>query len=338
MTTMADIAERVGVSVSTVSYVLSGKRRISDETRRRVLEEIQRSNFRPHAVGRALASRRSRTIALLYPTDDIGLTRMLLEFVIGAAEQAGREGYALLVSTSSDEDEHILNMIREGSVDGLIVMEVSLHDPRIDFLKSLGRPFTMIGHCDNNDGLTYVDLDFTQAVEEAVDFLHNLGHRHIALIDRETAEESVGYGPSVRSRAGYRAAIARHRLEGLHYPCGLSAHDGFRATSAVFDDHPEATALIVINTDALGGIYNAIREKNLSIPADVSVIAVTSPRVAEFMVPSLTSVDFPATTMGRMGVEFLVRQVEGGSGTEIEPCLLSSTITVRQSTGPVPAR
>jgi DNA-binding LacI/PurR family transcriptional regulator len=338
MTTMADMAERVGVSVSTVSYVLSGKRSISEATRQRVLEEIRRSNFRPHAAGRALASKRSRTIALLYPTDDIGLTRMPLEFIIGAAEQAGREGYALRVSTSSAEDERILWMIQEGSMDGLIVMEVSLHDPRIDLLKTLKCPFTMIGHCEDNTGLSYVDLDFAQATEEALGYLHGLGHEHIALIDRKTGEESAGYGPSVRSRAGYRSSISRLGLQSIHYPCDLSARDGFRATSALLDDHPETTAIVAINTDALGGIYNAIRERRLSIPGDISVIAVTSPRIAEFMVPALTSVDFPATTMGRMGVEFLVRQLEGGAHTESEQSLLKPTITARQSSGPPPAR
>ncbi len=336
MTTMADIAKRVGVSVSTVSYALSGKRPISAETRNRILDEVSRVNFRPHAAGRALASRRSRTIALLYPTHDVGLTRMPLEFVVGAAEQAGREGYALLVSTSAAEDERILRMLQEGSVDGLIVMEVSLHDPRVDTLKQLGWPFTMIGHPESDTGLTYVDLDFTKAAEKAVAYLQELGHRHITLIDRATDEATAGYGPSVRSRAGYRAAVARYGLPALHYPCELNAQGGFRAASTLINEHPEITAILVINTDALGGIYNALRERALSIPDDVSVMAVTSPRIAEFMVPSLTSVDFPAATMGRMGVEFLVRQLEGGENAVAEPRLLQPDITVRQSTGPAP--
>lgn len=338
MTTMADIAKRAGVAVSTVSYVLSGKRPISEETRERVLAEIRRSNFQPNAAGRALASRRSRTIALLYPVETFGLTRMPLEFVISAAEEAGRQGYALIVSTSSAEDEEILSKLQRGAVDGIIVMEVALHDPRVELLREREVPFTMIGHCADNTGLSYVDLDFPQAVEEAVAHLHDLGHRRVALIDRTTDESAFGYGPSVRSRAGFRDSIARRGLVGMHEACATTAADGARVTRELLTAHPDTTAIVSLNTEAIGGIYSSIRELGMTIPADISVVAITSPRIAEFMVPQLTSVDFPAALMGRMGVEFLVRQLEGGPSTDIEPCLLQSTITVRQSTGPAPAR
>jgi DNA-binding LacI/PurR family transcriptional regulator len=339
MTTMADIAKRAGVSVSTVSYVLSGKRPISEETRQRVLGVIRESNFQPNAAGRALASRRSRTIALLYPVDAFGLTRMPLEFVISAAESAGRLGYALLVSTSSAEDEEILSKVERGAVDGVIVMEVVLHDPRVDLLRERGVPFTMIGHCADTTGLSYVDLDFPQAVEAAVAHLHDLGHRQIALVDRTTDESAFGYGPSVRSRAGFReSTAARAGLRGIHAPCAATAADGARVARELLTSHPELTAIISLNTEALGGICSSVRELGLSIPDDLSIVAITSPRIAEFMVPQVTSVDFPAALMGRMGVEFLVRHLEGGEDTPIEPCLLQTTITVRQSTGPAPSR
>src|SRR5262245_21615277 len=108
MATMADIAKRAGVSLSTVSYALSGKRPISDATRRRVLAAIDELDFRPHAAGRALASKRSNTIAILYPSPAQGWTEMPLEFVIGAAEEAARHGYSLVLSTSPPADEQML--------------------------------------------------------------------------------------------------------------------------------------------------------------------------------------------------------------------------------------
>lgn len=338
MTTMTDIAKRAGVSVSTVSYVLSGKRPISETTRQRVLEEIRKSGFQPNAAGRALASRRSRTVALLYPVESSGLTRMPLEFVISAAGEAGRQGYALLVSTSSAEDEEILSKFQRGAVDGIIVMEVALHDPRVELLKERQVPFTMIGHCADNIGLNYVDLDFPQAVEAAVAHLHEHGHRWIALIDRTTDEDAVGYGPSVRSRCGFRESTDRHGVEGIHAPCGATADEGARVARELLTAHPKTSAIISLNTEAIGGIYSTIREHGLAIPDDISIIAITSPRIAEFMVPRLTSVDFPAALMGRMGVELLVRQLEGGDTTDIEQRLLEPTLTIRESTGPAPAR
>ena len=162
--------------------------------------------------------------------------------------------------------------------------------------------------------------------------------RRIAIIDRTTGAEELGYGPSVRSRSGFRDAIARHGATGFHYPCQPSAEDGARVVAGMLAEHPGITAVISLNTEALGGIYRTVADLGLRIPTDLSVVAVTSARIAEFMVPQLTAVDFPAALMGRMGVEFLVHRLEGGEHTPIEQRLLEPTITVRQSAGPAPAR
>jgi DNA-binding LacI/PurR family transcriptional regulator len=228
--------------------------------------------------------------------------------------------------------------VQRGAVDGIIVMEVALHDPRVELFRVRGVPFTMIGHCADNTGLSYVDLDFPQAVEVAVAHLCELGHWRIAIIDRTTGAEELGYGPSVRSRAGFRDSVVRHGATGFHYPCQPSAEDGARVVAGMLAEHPGITAVISLNTEALGGIYRTVADLGLRIPTDLSVVAVTSARIAEFMVPQLTAVDFPAALMGRMGVEFLVHRLEGGEHTPIEQRLLEPTITVRQSAGPAPAR
>ena len=100
MTTMTEIASRLGVSGSTVSYALSGKRTASEETRRGALAETERAKFQPNAAGRALATRRSRAIAFLYPAGNHGLTTTPLEFVISADETGSRFGYAVVVAAS----------------------------------------------------------------------------------------------------------------------------------------------------------------------------------------------------------------------------------------------
>src|SRR5215218_3409950 len=182
--TIADIAKRAGVSISTVSYVLSGKRPISGATRERVNAAIEELGFRPNQAGRALASKRSNTVAMLYPSHAQVLSEMPLEFMVSAAGEAARRGYSLLLSTSPVEDEEMLRLIHQGFVDGLILMEIKLDDPRVPLLREHNYAFSMIGHCRENDGISYVDVDFDQMVEVAVDHLAELGHRQVALISR----------------------------------------------------------------------------------------------------------------------------------------------------------
>jgi DNA-binding LacI/PurR family transcriptional regulator len=203
MATMSDIARRAGVSLSTASYALSGKRPISEATRQRVLQAAAELDFQPHAVGRALKSKRSRTIALLFPALYKGISEGVLEFLTNAADAAGKHGYSFMLSTSPPEDSEILRLMRRGFVDGLILMEVKLHDPRVAMLKERGYPFTLIGHCEDNSGISFVDFDFEHAVETAVDHLVSLGHRRIAFVNISRDLLEAGYGPAVRSLAGF---------------------------------------------------------------------------------------------------------------------------------------
>jgi DNA-binding LacI/PurR family transcriptional regulator len=310
MATMADIARRAGVSLSTVSYALSGKRPISAATKQRVLAAIDELDFHPHAAGRALASRRSETIALLYPSSPYGFPEASFEFVTGAATVASSRGYAFLLSTAPAEVDEVERLIRRGFVDGLILMEIRLDDPRVELLKARSFPFSMIGHCRCNDGLSYVDLDFVDAVGRLVHHLADLGHQHIALLSREAPLLDAGYGPAVRSLEGFRHAVMERSLRGVGTTSGTTPQDGFDTIVRLLTDHPDLTGIITINLEAIGGIVRAIYHRGLTIPDDISLVAVCSSRQAEMVTPALTTIDFPMAEMGRMGADLLLRQLE----------------------------
>ncbi|MGH2558162.1 MAG: LacI family DNA-binding transcriptional regulator [Thermomicrobiales bacterium] len=331
---MVDIAQRAGVSLSTVSYALSGKRRISEPTRLRVLAAMAELDFQPHAVGRALASRRSHTIALLYPSSPQGLAEMPLEFVLSAVEAASKHGYSFRLSTTPDEDQEILRMIRQGFVDGLILMEIKLHDPRVELLRASNYPFTLIGHCAENEGVHYVDLDFEHAQQAAVDHLADLGHRRIVLVGREQALHDEGYGPSVRSAASFTRACQARGVTGEIIFCESIPRSGYDVIHARIATEPAPSAIIVLNSEAIGGIMRAIHDHGLCVPDELSIVAVTSRRIAELITPPLTTMDFPAADMGRMGVELLIRQLEGGGREEPAQSLLRAQLSVRRSSGP----
>jgi DNA-binding LacI/PurR family transcriptional regulator len=258
---------------------------------------------------------------------------MRLEFVARAAEVAAKHGYAFLLWTAPDDDLDILQLTQQGRVDGLILMEIKLNDARVEMLKGRNYPFTMIGHCENNDGISFVDLDFEPAIATAVTHLAELGHRQITLFNFSAALQESGYGPAVRSLKGFEQAIASHGIEGIVVTSEPSFQGGYDVMQALLAQHPELSAAVVPQEPPLAGITRALYDAGLRIPDDFSLVTLLSARQAEIMTPALTSIDFPAGEMGRIGAEMLIQQLEGHVDRPIQR-LLRADLTIRHSSGP----
>jgi len=335
MTTIADIAKRAGVSVSTVSYVLSGKRTISPETQARVRAAIEELDYHPHAPGRALASRRTRQIAVLYPTVTNGLSEFQLEFFTAAADAAAGSGYAFQLSTAPVTERALLDLVRSGAIDGLILMEVRLRDWRVDLLRQQEFPFTLIGHCAENEGIDFVDLDFASAAEKAVDHLVQLGHRHIALILGNEEQQVSAYGPAVRSLTGFERAMARSGLSGTVMHDGPTFEAG-QALAHTLAAAPGITAGVVVSPGGLAGLVAGTYDCERRIPQDLSLVAMVPRKFARLFTPALTTIDFPAAQMGRLGAEMLIRRLEGGAHLASQVLLQGELIEGRSAARPAP--
>jgi DNA-binding LacI/PurR family transcriptional regulator len=335
MPTMLDVAKRAGVALSTVSYALNGTRPISEETRQRIFQAMDELGYRPHALARGLASKRSRILSLLFSAPERGLGTTELEFVTSAAEAARENGYHLVLWSSEIHNLHELRqLIRQGLADGVIVMEVRLHDDRVDLLRENGFPFTMIGRCADTAGIAYVDIDFEKTTHEAVNYLAGLGHRHIAFLNHSQAEFDAGYGPAVRAHADFQNAIQAAGIEGVTRLCRATPAAGDVALRELLAECPDLTALIAMNDRALPGVIQAIAAQGWRIPDDFSLVAmVSSARVAEMVMPPLTTMTAPGGELGRLSVELLIQQLE----TQEQPALqqlLPCRLDVRGSSGP----
>jgi len=335
MPTMLDVAKRAGVALSTVSYALNGTRPISEETRQRIFQAMDELGYRPHALARGLASKRSRILSLLFSAPERGLGTTELEFVTSAAEAARENGYHLVLWSSEIHNLHELRqLIRQGLADGVIVMEVRLHDDRVDLLRENGFPFTMIGRCADTAGIAYVDIDFEKTTHEAVTYLAGLGHRHIAFLNHSQAEFDAGYGPAVRAHADFQNAIQAAGIEGVTRLCRATPAAGDVALRELLAECPDLTALIAMNDRALPGVIQAIAAQGWRIPDDFSLVAmVSSARVAEMVMPPLTTMTAPGGELGRLSVELLIQQLE----TQEQPALqqlLPCRLDVRGSSGP----
>jgi DNA-binding LacI/PurR family transcriptional regulator len=332
---MLDVAKRANVALSTVSYALNGTRPVSDETRQRIFKAMEELGYRPHALARGLASKRSRIIALLFPAPERGLGITELDFVTNAADTARENGYNLVLWPSEMHDPEELRLFaKQGLVDGVIVMEVRLNDERINLLRDIGFPFSMIGRCADTTGIGYVDIDFERTMQEAVNYLAGLGHKHIAFLNQSQSAFDTGYGPVVRTEAEFAKATQTAGLEGISRFCRPSPQAGYEVCGELLAECPGLTALITMNERAVPGVMQAIADRGWRIPDDFSlVVIVSSARVAEMMTPPLTTSDTPAAELGRLGVELLIQQLEAEEREalqELVPCRL----IIRGSTGP----
>jgi DNA-binding LacI/PurR family transcriptional regulator len=298
------------------------------------MEEL---GFRRNMVARALASRRTRVIALLYPALQQRLSGTAVKFFTSAAKTAGDLGYTLVLWPVSNDAEQVTDLTAGGLVDGVLLMQVQLDDPRVDRLVESGTPFAMIGRTRDPDGFTFVDIDSENTTIAALDYLSGLGHRSIALLTSDGGAALPHFGPTERTRETYLREMRSRGLDPVLLECGETPADGRKAASDLLDQAPDTTAVMVLNENAAFGLLNGLRQLGVSVPADLSILSVgSSPEIAAIADPELTLMISPADELGRMGVEALVDRLEGREERG-NHALVMCALREGSSTAPPPA-
>ncbi|MGN8246687.1 LacI family DNA-binding transcriptional regulator [Cellulomonas soli] len=336
MVTMQDVADRAGVALSTVSAALNGTRPVAAATRQRVQEVSAELGYSRNVLAHALASRRSGILALTYPVGQNGLSRTVTEFVQGAVDAARDHGrHLVLWPCAVDDGDNVTAVARGGLAEGVLVMEVHLHDTRVQALREAGVPVALVGRTDDELDLPVVDIDFEATLEDAVEHLSALGHRRLGFVDHAAARRAAGHGPTVRAEQAYRAAMARRGLDAHVVHAEESPEGGRAATATLVDGPAQATALVVMNEEAGFGVVAALAERGLRVPQDVSVLSVvSSPSVARLTVPPLTTLHAPGSALGRAGVEALLAFLDDQQVRP--PVLVPCRLVEGASTAPSP--
>lgn len=335
MATLAEVARHAGVSASTVSYVLSGKRSISEETRLRVESSIRELGYHPNAGARALASSRSHIIALMVPLRTDMYVPVMMEIAIAVATTARGFGHDVLLLTGEEGPEAVRRVAGSGLADAMIVMDVELEDERVPLLRDSARPSVLIGLPADPAGQTCVDLDFTATGALCADHLAQFGHRDVAVVGEAAAVYQRHTGFAERTLAGLRARAKEHGMRVIHRPCEGSYESTAGVLARIFEERPDTSALVVQNEAAVGPLLSLLRQQGRAVPEDVSVVAICPDQVALQASVQLTSVALPAQEMGRRAVELVMAKIEGGEAAPLT--LLPPQLTVRASTGPAPA-
>jgi DNA-binding LacI/PurR family transcriptional regulator len=309
--TISEVARHAGVSPSTVSYVLSGNRSISEQTRARVQHSIDELNYKPHAAARSLRAGKTDVMALVVPFYEWSSWPVVMSFVYGVTDAARLQGWKVILLTGGQGVSEIDSVVRSKMVDRVIVMEVQIGDERLKLLEQVGIPTVAIGLPWEPVNVPYVDFDFDGAGRLCVEQLVGMGHRHIALLASppEAFEKNLGYAH--RLWQGVASALSEAGLPFHGLPLEPTLEGAERALDQLFEEQPSLAALIVHSEGRIDLVIHALQRRGKTVPDDVSIIVVAWHELIRHVVTSLTYVNVPAVEMGRTAVRLLA---EGGPG------------------------
>lgn len=318
MLTIAEIARLAKVSKTTVSNVLNGKvGQVGEETRKRILRIIEEYGYFPHQAARALKSKRTRTIALLFPHMPLRLVSnsfFFPGFLTGVAEACEDFSYQLLVTTSfkdCDTDFHYERLLKTRSMDGLIVSDIFYDDPRFAVLKKSSVPFVSIGKPEGGDTeeIYWVDHDQETMAEKAVDYLIQLGHRDIVFIGLSlkrvyTLQRLRGYQKSLK-KAGIPFREELILCEEMWY------EEAEEKIMAFLKNFSSFTAVFTIGGNLTLNSLRALERLFFRIPQDVSLLGNIEAERSEFLGVRLSGIRVYPRILGYVTAKTLVELIEG---------------------------
>jgi DNA-binding LacI/PurR family transcriptional regulator len=339
------VARLAGVSQSTVSYVMSGRRSISAETRRRVESAIEELAFQPNAGARALKSQRTRVIGLVVPFGTGADTAGLLPFIETIANCAREQDHDILLVTRDEGSAGLTRLASRSLCDAIVLMDIEAHDARIPVAAALPVPVILIGLPADPLGLPCVDLDFEQAGRLAVEHLAATGHDRIVLLGHpwETVAREVNFVGRFRRAA--TAAAAAHGLPCTvidrpeRGPAGLAAAlDRALADAADPPDRPGSDGrlgLVVHDTEAVQPVLHALAARGCVPGREVSVVGLCPDVLAEGTTPPVTNVSLEPRDVSRRAMRTLFRLLDRDGSAAIEPVdLVTPRLTPRRTTRP----
>ncbi|WP_262314970.1 catabolite control protein A [Lacticaseibacillus parakribbianus] len=326
--TIYDVAREANVSMATVSRVVNGNPNVKPATRKKVLEVIDKLDYRPNAVARGLASKKTTTVGVIIPD----VTNMFFSSLArGIDDVATMYKYNIILANSdenSQKEVQVLNTLLAKQVDGLIYMGNDISDGvRQEFSRSK-TPIVLAGSVDPDEQVGSVNIDYVAAVEAATTQLINNGNKQVALI---TGPLSQAINGQYRLK-GYKQALDNAGLaydESLVFESDTSYHAGL----ALFEQLQKAgaTAAVIGDDEVAVGVLDGAIDAGVSVPDDFELITSNNTKLTEMARPQLTSIDQPLYDIGAVAMRLLTKMMNK-EDIDAKTIRLGFDITDRQST------
>jgi LacI family transcriptional regulator len=330
--TLKAIAERLGVSTTTVSRSLSGQAqryRIGKQMEAKVRALAEEMGFSPNRFARGLRLKKTSTIGLIVP--DISNP-----FFGAAARQIsigiGKHGYSMLLCDSQGDvalEQQALEVLRNWQVEGIIVCPVGQAYEHLAAVARAGVPLVLVDRFFPELRVPYVGADNATGAREATEYLIGQGHRRIACL-----QGLRGTMPNEERLRGYRDALTQHEIRfdaALVVGDGFTEESGYRATGRLLRELPDVTALLAFCNPGAMGAIRALTDADRKIPEEMSLVSFDETAYAAHLAAPLTTVAQPNAEMGDVAIRLLFDQLQSPGVEPPQGILLPTRLVVRRS-------
>ena len=307
-TSIKDVAKEAGVSIATVSRVLNDIDVVNEDTKKKVLDAIKVLGYRPNIIARSLKTQKTKTIGILIP--DIS-SQFYPEIVRGAEDVANIYDYNVILCNSDfdvEKEKEYLRVLKEKMVDGVIYMSSSLNDEILNLIKELDLKTILVETKDKQGVFPSVTIDNAKATYDGTKYLIEKGLKKLAFIgvDSET-QNALG-----ERYLGFEKALNDNNLsidKDLVYFDTLKVKSGSEGIEKFVESKKDFDAIVCASDEIAMGAINALREKNIKVPEDVSVVGFNNNYAGSIFYPKITTVSQPSYDMGSVAMRMLIKIV-----------------------------
>lgn len=327
--TIYDVAREANVSMATVSRVVNGNPNVKPTTRKKVVETIERLGYRPNAVARGLASKKTTTVGVIIP--DIS-NIFFSELARGIDDIANMYKYNIILSNSDqnvDKEIKLINAMLEKQVDGIVYMGGKITEEHMQQFKTSPVPIVLAATVDPNNEAPSVNIDYEEAGREAISLLTRNNHKKIAFITG--LEETTA---NIYKFKGYRKALEEAGIEynDAHTIAGdLSYTAGLESIKSLLELEDKPTAVFTASDELALGVIHGIQDLGLSVPNDIEVVGFDNTRLSQMVRPTLSTVVQPIYDIGAVAMRLLTKLMNKEEVSEAN-VILPHQIVERDST------
>ncbi len=332
---MKELAEQLGLSVSTVSKAINGRADINPETRKRVLEAAAQARFSPDPAGRRLRKQSTSTIAFVLSAPQAHFAHpFFLDMLVGIEEELGDTDIQLIVSHSRSVEHEIRvfeRLVERLRVDALLFGRTRVHDERIEYLLDRDIPFVAFGRSAIDRVFPSLDIDHTVVGRDGCARFIALGHRRIALVN--TPDYLM---ISRHHRIGYERALKAASLPvlpELYVEGDISEEGGAQAAHRLLDQGPAPTAIVCGHDLMAIGVMRAVSERGFTPGRDIGVIGGDNHPVGKLVTPALTTFSADTYAAGKRMLQLLRARLAGTPADQLQE-VWTPTLIPRSSDGP----
>lgn len=325
--TLADIAKSLNLSKTTISRAISGKGRVSEETRMRVQEYIRENNFRPNQIAKSLAESKTFNLGVVLPADaNIVEIPFFQSCLLGVCEIAASLDYDVIVTTVTETDMNLLErLINNHKVDGILLTRTLINDMTIDYLKKQHIPFVVVGTIED-EAVIQIDNDHVAGCCELTSLLIRSGYKALTFIGG-----SQKHIVNTKRYAGFIKAVKEQGLTISDKQVFLDMTNKALIDRAVTLAMEQKTECIVCSDDMIcSKVLNKLEVEGYSVPEDVKIASLYNSVYLQSHRPAITALNINAKEIGEEAGRQLIRLIEGAKVTSKK--LMNYEIVLKQST------